>query len=565
MEEIYTNLTQYEKKHKWSNRFGSLYKLYLSKLWSTLIRDKKTWIFNILVLSPIIAGPIIALAAGSLLSESEYFELYSDIMFLGYFGIIIPLFTMYIASMMFNDEMSDRSITYLTSRPINRFELVIVKYISYLSIVPIFTVIATGLNYLSFGIFGGFEHFDMALWFLLITFVASAVYGAFFMFIGLLFKNPLWFGLFFVFIWEFVFASFSQTLNKLTIAYYIKSLIVADPYSDPARGSPAIIGLNQAFQFWFYNTPAKTVNFSIVLVVIVVVSITLVWSLLQGDKFKIPYQAGRRPGGWKYYLKEIRSFLITMGILFVTFGLVVGPVNGVRKPARSSNFFSFDIDDNIGWFEGSEPPLPSLGQMGYGDYMPYTVTKGDNVTITYTITTLHPSYTAAGIICTEEAWDIFFKDTQLLWYDFAELYSVQYFNTTLYTEFINDYEQLATDFLENTTDYTYYNEYAPATIDIVATEKSDLYFASIITDFDIATPYIYGSMIVTVDGEIFRRGGYSFGWVLFGLGIVISGISVYSLITYRSSDEIKRYEEQITQYNNVNNELEQQKETLKEE
>ncbi len=563
MEELYNDLTKYEKNHKWSNRFGSLYKLYLSKLWSTMIRDKKTWIFNILVLSPIIAGPIIALAA-QYIDADDYFKLYSDIMFLGYFGIIIPLFTMYIASMMFNDEMGDKSITYLTSRPINRFELVIVKYFSYLSIVPIFTVIATGLNYLSFAIFGGFEYFDMALWFLLITFVASAVYGAFFMFVGLLFKNPLWFGLFFVFIWEFVFASFSQTLNKLTIAYYIKSLIVADPYSD-GRVSPAIVGLNQAFQFSFYDNPANTINFSIVLAVIVVVSITLAWSLLQGDKFKIPYQAGRRPGGWKYYLKEIRSFLITMGILFVTLGLVVGPVNGVRKPAKSLTFFSFDIDNDIEWFEGVDPPLPSLGEMGYGDYLSYTVTSGDELNITYTMSTYHPSYTAAGIICTEEAWEIFFEDTQLLWYDFAEIYSIQYFNTTLYAEFIDDYEQLASDFLENTTEYTYYSEYAPATIDFVSIEKTDIYIASIITNFDLGTPYIRGGMTVTVDGEIFRRSGYSFGWILFGFGIVISGFAVYSLITYRSSDEIKRYEEQIKQYNNESLNLEQQKETLKEE
>ncbi len=560
MEEIYNDLTQYEKKHKWSNRFGSLYKLYMSKLWSTMIRDKKTWIFNILVLLPIIAGPIIAIAA-PYLDADDYFKLYSDIMFLGYFGIIIPLFTMYIASMMFNDEIGDKSITYLTSRPINRFELVIVKYFSYLSIVPIFTVIATGLNYLSFAIFGGFEYFDMALWFLLVTFVASAVYGAFFMFVGLLFKNPLWFGLFFVFIWEFVFASFSQTLNKLTIAYYIKSLIVADI----GDGSPAIVGFNQAFQFWFYNTPAKTVTFSIVLVVIVVVSITLAWSLLQGDKFKIPYQAGRRPGGWKYYLKEIRSFLITMGILFVTFGLVVGPVNGVRKPARTTNFFSFDIDDDIEWFEGFEPPLPSLGQMGYGDYVSHAVTSGDQVNISFTMTTYHPSYTAAGFVCTEEAWDIFFIDTQLLWFDFAELYSVQFFNTTLYAEFIDDYEQLADDFLENTTEYRNYNEYAPATINLVATKKTDIFIGSIITNFDISTPYIRGDMTVGVDGEIFRRSGYSFGWILFGFGIVISGFSIYSLITYRSSDEIKRYEEQITQYNNLDSNLEEQRETQKEE
>jgi ABC-type transport system involved in multi-copper enzyme maturation permease subunit len=563
MEELYVSLTQYEKKHKFSARFGSLYRLYLSKLWSTLIRDKKTWIFNALVLLPIVAGPIIALAA-RYIDTGEYFELYSDIMFLGYFGIIIPLFTMYIASMMFNDEIGDRSITYLTSRPINRFELVLVKYISYLSIVPIFTVIATGLNYLSFSIFGGFEYFDMALWFLLITFVASAVYGAFFMFIGLLFKNPLWFGLFFVFIWEFVFASFSQTLNKLTIAYYIKSMIVADPYSDPGRGSPAIIGQNQAFQFWFYNNPAKVASFSIVLLVIVVISITLAWALLQGDRAKIPYQAGRRPGGWKYYLKEIRSFLITIGILALTLGLVVGPVNGVRKPARSLAFFEFDIDDDIEFYDPFNQFLPNLQDMEYGGYLSYTVTKGDEIDVTYSLITLHPSYTAVGFICTEEAWDIFFRDTQLLWFDFAELYEGQYYNFTMYTELMNDYSNLASSFLANTTEFASYLEDVPATINLVATEKVDLIIGSIITNFNLANPEIDGTMTVDIDGEIFRRSGYSFGWVLFGLGVVATGIAIYSLITYSSKDEIKRYEEQITQYNDSENGTEQQTETQNE-
>jgi ABC-type transport system involved in multi-copper enzyme maturation permease subunit len=548
MEEEYVKLTQFEKKHKASTRFGALYRLYLSKLWSTLIRDKKTWIFNVLVLLPIVAGPIIALAA-RYIDTGEYFELYSDIMFLGYFGIIIPLFTMYIASMMFNDEMSDRSITYLTSRPINRFELVVVKYFSYLSIVPIFTVLATGLNYLSFSIFGGFEYFDMALWFLLVTFVASAVYGAFFMFVGLLFKNPLWFGLFFVFIWEFVFASFSTTLNKLTIAYYIKSLIVADIGS----GSPAIIGQNQAFQFWFYQNPAKALNFSIVLFVIVVLSIVLAWSRLQGDKFRVPYQAGRRPGGWKYYLKEIRSFLITFGILLVTLGLVIGPVNGVRKPARTLSFYSCDVDDDIEWYSEFSTYLPNLAEMGYGGYMSYTVTRGDEIEIDFTMSTYHPSYTIAGFVCTEEAWDIFYEDTQHLWYDFAVLYSVQYFNTTLYGEFIEGYSDLAFDFLDNTTEYTFYNEYAPSSIDLVAIEKEDLHIGTIVTDFDLGTPYFRADMQITVDGEIFRRSGYSFGWVMFAAGLVSSGVAIYSLATYSSKDEIKRYEEQISQYNDIEN------------
>ncbi|MHA1356396.1 MAG: hypothetical protein ACTSR1_14620, partial [Candidatus Heimdallarchaeota archaeon] len=155
----------------------------------------------------------------------------------------------------------------------------------------------------------------MFLWYLLAAVISSAVYGAVFMVVGLLFKNPLWFGLAFVLVWEFVFATFSDLLGSLTIAYYIRSLIVYDPVGDVFN--PLIIG-NQAS----VNNPATPLIFSVVYVMIIIISITLSWSLLNGDRFKVPYQAGRRPGGWKYYLKEIRSFLVTIGIIFIAGGLV---------------------------------------------------------------------------------------------------------------------------------------------------------------------------------------------------------------------------------------------------
>ncbi|MHA1880684.1 MAG: hypothetical protein ACTSYG_09830, partial [Candidatus Heimdallarchaeota archaeon] len=114
MEKLYENLTKYEKKFSWKRRFGPIYRLYLSKLISTLFKQGKSWIFNALILLPIIAGPIVAFSVNYMLAN-EFYSLYSDIMFRGYFGIIIPLFTMYIASTMFNDEKNNRSITYLTS------------------------------------------------------------------------------------------------------------------------------------------------------------------------------------------------------------------------------------------------------------------------------------------------------------------------------------------------------------------------------------------------------------------------------------------------------------------
>lgn len=546
MEEIYSKLTQYEKKSKWSSRFSSIYRLYLSKLWAVLIKDTKTWIFNALMILPVIAGPIIALFTKSSLSYDVFFSTYSDIMFVGYFGLIIPLFTMYIASMMFNDETNDRTLTYLTTRPIHRFELVLVKYLSFLTIIPIFTAVTTGLVYLSFGIFGGFRYWDAALWYFLAAFIASVVYGAFFMFMGLLFKNPLWFGLFFVFIWEFVLASFSQTLNNITIAYYIKSLIVYDLYpNDPFRGSPAIFAGNQADTFSFLANPASALTFSVVLTVIVIVSLTLAWSRLQGDKFKVPYQAGRRPGGWKYYLKEIRSFLITFGIVFITIGLIIGPVNGTSKTVRRNTDANITVHEYPDWAEGT---TPSLSDMGYASTITYSFSKGDSITIratkTYTNTLSHQVH---AIIIEKEIFDNFVGETQILWMDYQEDYYAAGGSGGIYfPSLIADYSTLANDVIEEANTGVFLNSDAQQSFTFTTPERGTYYVVAIVSQFSTTESYYFNADIrFDINGNVHRIAGYAFGWTLFGVGLVISGFSIYSLITYSSADEIKRYEEQL--------------------
>jgi len=496
---------------------------------------------------PIVAGPIMALFTRNSLSYTEFFSVYSDIMFVGYFGLIIPLFTMYIASMMFNDEKNDRSLTYLTTRPIHRFELIIVKYLSFLTIVPIFTALTTGLVYLSFGIFGSFQYWQAALWYFLAAFIASAVYGAFFMFMGLLFKNPLWFGLFFVFIWEFVLASFSQTLNNITIAYYIKSLIVYDLYpNDPFKGSPAIFSGNQAAGFSFVGNPASALTFSIVLAVIVIVSLTLAWSSLQGDKIKVPYNAGRRPGGWKYYLKEIRSFLITFGILFITLGLIVGPVNGTKKNVRSTSDFDLDIQEWPSWADGT---TPSLNDMGYATTITYVFSQDDTITV-QAVKTNTPGITHQihSMIIEKDTFDNFVDETQVLWMAYQEDYYDAFGNGSVYFPIlITAYSILANEVLSEAEDSVLLSTVdVPQSFTFSAPEKGTYYVVAIVTYFSTSySNYFYADVDIDISGEVYRIAGYAFGWTMFGLGLVIGGLSIYSLVTYSSADEIKRYEEQL--------------------
>ncbi|HUU77436.1 MAG TPA: ABC transporter permease [candidate division Zixibacteria bacterium] len=551
MEEQYANLRQYEKTPNIKSRFGAIYRIYLGKLWSTLIKDPKSWIFNSLMILPIVAGPIDALLSRGSLDYSDYFSLYSDVMFMGYFGLIIPLFTMYIATMLFNDEINDRTIAFFTTRPINRFELIIVKYLSYLTIVPLFTAISSGLVYISFGAFGGFRYWDMGLWYFLAAFVAAIIYGALFMFIGLLFKNPLWFGLFFVFIWEFVFASFSQTLNSLTVAYYVKSLIVTDIYPDNIlKFSPAIILGNQAHVFSGSSNPAGPVTYSIVMVVVIIVSLTLSWSRLQGDRFTIPYGAGRRPGGWKYYLKEIRSYLITFGILFLTIGLVVGPVSGTTKnTSKSSNGYL-----NMGQYPYWDGDNPSLNDMGFGSSFSYTLSKDDSITIRYQLEYAPPiSYDIYGVVVTEETYTSFIEQTQEMWNQYKQNYfdyigNISEIPTTLYPTLITEYSIIADDFVEEavaSTNQLYID--IEQSIPYTASKAETIYCMILVTYFETSE---YGSFNAEVNfvlsGTMYRRGGYIFGWVLAGLGVTTGCLAIYSLATYSSEDEILRYEEQIS-------------------
>ncbi|MHA1759984.1 MAG: ABC transporter permease [Candidatus Heimdallarchaeota archaeon] len=542
MEEQYQNLTQYEKEFKFGTRFGALYRLYFSKLWNVLIKQKRTWLFNIIMISPVIAGPIIAIANivnnGNLSSE-VFFGYYSDIMFTGYIGIILPLFTMYIASMLFNDEKNNRSITYLTVRPIQKFELVLVKYLTYLSLVPLFTVITSGLIYLSFAAFGYFQYFTMFLWYLLAAVISSAVYGAVFMVVGLLFKNPLWFGLAFVLVWEFVFATFSDLLGSLTIAYYIRSLIVYDPVGDVFN--PLIIG-NQAS----VNNPATPLIFSVVYVMIIIISITLSWSLLNGDRFKVPYQAGRRPGGWKYYLKEIRSFLVTIGIIFIAGGLVIGPINGVTKNQTTGYQNSEDFNPDPYNDFGDDF---TLEDMGFAVAVDYSFARGDDLSVTFNYFSYdYKSYmNLYGLVVEPVLWDAFVADAADLWDTYQLLYDPYGNNMALYQNLVDVYSDRASTFILSQADYwTAIGPGETNTTVVSITAKIDYKLVVIVQDFSTTgSSFLNYDAYITIDGIVSRTLGYSLGWVVFGVGILSGGFAIYSIVTYKSADEIQRYEEHI--------------------
>jgi ABC-type transport system involved in multi-copper enzyme maturation permease subunit len=150
------------------------------------------------------------------------------------------------------DEVEDKTITYLFTRPIPRGAVLLGKYLAYLACTVFVVLPSVMLVYLlvvpirgSLG--GGFLDLvkDLAL-----LAVGLAVYGAVFAFVGAKFRRPLLIGLIFIFGWEQAALAFPGYLKRFTVAYYLQGLV---PHAMPSdsllslvqgyfRESPTLLG-----------------------------------------------------------------------------------------------------------------------------------------------------------------------------------------------------------------------------------------------------------------------------------------------------------------------------------
>jgi ABC-2 type transport system permease protein len=145
-----------------------------------------------------------------------------------YLRFIVPVLGVFYGTSLVADEVEDKTITYLFTRPIPRGAVLAGKYLAYLAstvmvvlpsvILVFFLVIPSRLSAIA-------EVFPSLAKDLAILGVGLAVYGALFAFIGALMKYPLVVGLMFSFGWEQLAMLLPGYLRKFTIAYYLQALV----------------------------------------------------------------------------------------------------------------------------------------------------------------------------------------------------------------------------------------------------------------------------------------------------------------------------------------------------
>ena len=157
-----------------------------------------------------------------------------------YLRFAVPILGVFYGSALMADEIEDKTITYLFTRPIRRGAVLFGKYLSYLACTVFVVLPSVVLVYLLVvplrGTLGG-SFLDLVKDLMLLS-LGLAAYGALFAFVGAQFKRPLMIGLIFIIGWEQATLAFPGYLKRFTVAYYLQGLV---PHAMPNDGVISIV------------------------------------------------------------------------------------------------------------------------------------------------------------------------------------------------------------------------------------------------------------------------------------------------------------------------------------
>jgi ABC-type transport system involved in multi-copper enzyme maturation permease subunit len=168
--------------------------------------------------------------------------LFGAMIWLLYLRFIVPVLAAFYGTSLIADEVEDKTITYLFTRPIPRGAVMAGKYLAYLVCTIMVVLPSVMLVYFLVVPFGGGSiatSFPDLVKDLVLLAVGLIAYGAVFAWVGARFNRPLLTGLFFIFGWEQI-ALVLGYLKRFTVIYYVQALV---PHAMP---SDSILGILQA-------------------------------------------------------------------------------------------------------------------------------------------------------------------------------------------------------------------------------------------------------------------------------------------------------------------------------
>jgi hypothetical protein len=154
--------------------------------------------------------------------------MFGGMIWLLYLRFVVPVLGAFYGTSLVADEVEDRTITYLFTRPIARGSIVVGKYLAYLACTTLVVLPSVMVVYILLSPIGGGgigQAFPALVKDLGLLALGLAVYGAVFAFVGARVPRPLVAGLVLIFGWEQIALIVPGYLRRFTVAYYLQSLV----------------------------------------------------------------------------------------------------------------------------------------------------------------------------------------------------------------------------------------------------------------------------------------------------------------------------------------------------
>jgi ABC-2 type transport system permease protein len=138
----------------------------------------------------------------------------------------MPIIAMIYGSSLIRDEMDDRSITQVVTSPLDRIVTFTAYYLGLAISVSVAILLILTAGFLVF--FGslGMEFAVLGIYgpMAVMVVIGSFAYSALFIMVSVLISQPIYFGLFYAFIWEALIGSIEGNIRLLAVKHYVRSL-----------------------------------------------------------------------------------------------------------------------------------------------------------------------------------------------------------------------------------------------------------------------------------------------------------------------------------------------------
>ena len=181
----------------------------------------RRWILSLIIM--LLVGAIMGYAGSQAMDALDDGSSLMDLLILSF---IMPVICMIYGSSLIRNEIDDKSITQVITAPLDRAVSYFGYYLSLATSLSLIMLLINLVGWLAFFSQKGInsDSFGILVAMSGLSIIGTLVYSALFLTTGVIFKRPVYFGLFFAFIWEGFIGSIPGAISSYTIKHFIRSI-----------------------------------------------------------------------------------------------------------------------------------------------------------------------------------------------------------------------------------------------------------------------------------------------------------------------------------------------------